>query len=488
MIELKKLVGLEDEFRVLGKSLIPTGAKVSVVSVLGALGKSTLMNKLLRQNVFTNSKNTTKGIYMFKTGSEVYLDHQGVSETTELATFTSFFSDTILIIAESHSNNFEDSIMPVLFNELLKERTHKSNIVVVVKNHSKQAELSKLKQNFTQKLEKQWNQAIQTLKSIDKEWTRRRFKDECNVYVEFVEFNKDGSCRELRRITEIIRNSPKCEVAKRLEQSINCANANILGKLQATKSQIDQKKQELESKAKELLLSNPLSNEFEQQLEEIHNSVKTPVCEVLSGPFERIKGEYLRKAFLFKLYYMKADIQYYYFKLSLCRVLGTWFGKFSEELRTRKSSFEEKLNRIVGNSRLPEELKNKIKKTINKKKEKFLEVFSKKLHTAKVKTWAGCALSVVTLALGGGLVGSGLVVCGVVTGSIGAALGLGMSSEKYLTVSLKLRREESDLEWEIMNLLSSIKNSKASSAVFEIDDEFKHTFSPLDLENLLIKK
>jgi len=249
--------------------------------------------------------------------------------------------------------------MPVLFNELLKERTHKSNIVVVVKSHSKQTELSEIKQNFTQKLENQWNQGIQTLKSIDKEWTRRSFKDECNVHVEF---NKDGNCTEVPRIAEIIRNSPKSEATKRLEQSIKCVNANILGNIQATKSQIDQKKQELESKAKELLLSNPVNNEFEQQLEEIHNSVKTPVCEVLSGPFERIKGEYRRKAFLFKLYYTKADIQYYYFKLGLCRVLGTWFGKFSEELRTQKNSFEEKLNRIAGNSRLPEELKNKIKK------------------------------------------------------------------------------------------------------------------------------
>ena len=61
-------------------------------------------------------------------------------------------------------------------------------------------------------------------------------------------------------------------------------------------------------------------------------------------------------------------------------------------------------------------------------------------------------------------------------------------TERHLTVSLKLRREESDLEWEIKNLLSSIKNSKASSVVFEIDNEFKHTLSPLDLENLLIKK
>jgi len=254
----------------------------------------------------------------------VYLDCQGVSETTELAAFTSFFSDTILVIAESHSNNsaFEDFIMPVLFNELLKERTHKSNIVVVVKSHSKQTELSKIKQNFTQKLEKQWNHGIQTLKSIDKEWTRRSFKDECNVHVEFVEFNKDGNCTEVPRIAEIIRNSPKSEAAKRLEQSIKCVNANILGNIQATKSQIDQKKQELESKAKELLLSSPVNNEFEQQLEEIYNSVKTPLCEVLSGPFERIKGEYLRKALLFKLYYTKADIEYYYFKLGLCRVLG----------------------------------------------------------------------------------------------------------------------------------------------------------------------
>jgi len=96
---------------------------------------------------------------------------------------------------------------------------------------------------------------------------------------------------------------------------------------------------------------------------------------------------------------------------------------------------------------------------------------------------------VVTLALGGGLIAEGLVVCGIVTGSIGTAVGLGMGSpERHLTVSLKLRREESDLEWEIKNLLSSIKNSKASSVVFEIDNEFKHTLSPLDLENLLIKK
>jgi len=158
-------------------------------------------------------------------------------------------------------------------------------------------------------------------------------------------------------------------------------------------------------------------------------------------------------------------------------------------LRTQKNSFEEKLNRIVGNSRLPEELKNKIKKTINKKKEQFLKAYSKKLHTAKVKTWVGCALSVVTLALGGGLIAGGLFVCGIVTGSIGTAVGFGMGSpERHLTVSLKLRREESDLEWEIKNLLSSIKNSKASSVVFEIDNEFKHTLSPLDLENLLIKK
>ena len=151
----------------------------------------------------------------------MYLDCQRVSETTELAAFTSFFSDTMLVIAESHSNNsaFEDFIMPVLFNELLKERTHKSNIVVVVKSHSKQTELSKIKQNFTQKLEKQWNQGLQTLKSIDKEWTRRSFKDECNVHVEFVEFNKDGNCTEVPRIAEIIRNSPKSEAAKRLEQS-----------------------------------------------------------------------------------------------------------------------------------------------------------------------------------------------------------------------------------------------------------------------------
>ena len=64
MIEPKKLVELENGFRVLeqSKSLIPTGAKVSVVSVLGASSKPTLIK--------TNSKNTTKRIYISRAGNK----------------------------------------------------------------------------------------------------------------------------------------------------------------------------------------------------------------------------------------------------------------------------------------------------------------------------------------------------------------------------------------------------------------------------------
>ena len=509
----EKLIKVSQSFKALyeGRSLIPPDLLASVVSVVGAMssGKSTLMNSLIGQDIFHVEeqesgalKNATKGIDIFRSDDQIYLDCEGAFkikgskvETMQMAAFVSVFSDTILILVskrECHSDvsTYDKFVMPLFFNRLLRTSTRKNNIIVVVKDLKKktlnnQVELDKIREDVRNRLRNEWVRAMEILESGFQEWTGRSLDSEFNIYVEFVKFNEDEDKYERTEgITQIIRSDPKSQVFERLQESIDYAKTNILGDIEGAKKELDDKKQEFESRVKDFVISNLVKTEFnkeelEQGIDKLYEEIKTPVCDLFNDRFQRVKTDcfqkYFQMAIRLRLNYVKLDIQYFYFKLELCSLLKTWFDKFDDKkIGNIKRSFEEKLDRMFGSFDLPEEFKAEIRYKINRKKQMFLAVFHEKLGNEKFKSVVGYAIILVTLPLGGGL--------------IGAAAGIGIAFPDISSeANARLQRELEELKEELKNLIENIKKSKGSNVVFEIDNKLKQNFSALDLENALTR-
>jgi len=471
----KKLIKVSQSFKVLyeGRSLIPPDLLASVVSVVGAMssGKSTLMNSLIGQDILHVEeqesgalKNATEGIDIFRSDDQIYLDCEG--ETMQMAAFVSVFSDTILILVskrECHSDvsTYDKFVMPLFFNRLLRTSTRKNNIVVVVKDLKKktlnnQVELDKIREDVRNRLRNEWVRAMEILESGFQEWTGRSLDSEFNIYVEFVKFNEDEDKYERTEgITQIIRSDPKSQVFERLQKSIDYAKTNILGDIEGAKKELDDKKQEFESRVRDFVISNLVKTEFnkeelEQGIDKLYEEIKTPVCDLFNDRFQRIKTDYFQMAIRFRFNYLKLDIQYFYFKLELCRLLKTWFDRFYDRnLEKIKRAFEEEVNRIIRSFDLPEELKADIRNKISRKRRMFLLVFHEKLTKEKILFF-------------GSLV-----------------------PEIDSRLDTRLPDELKELKEELTNLIEHIKKSKGSKLLFEIDNKFRQDFSALDLENML---
>ena len=538
-ISSKKLFLVDPSPRILdeGINLILQSPRTSVVSMVGrkSTGKSTLMNSLLTQPVFyvnpnaiiAKTENTTIGIDIFKLENQIYLDCEGalnqgedINKTLKMAAFVSCFSDTILVLVEleEHTNGtniYDKFIMPLFFNNLMKHEARsedrqeilKKNFVVVVRGLSGEEldspEIDEIREEIKQRLDKEWDEAKRRLNELDEERERTSLDDNYNVRVEFVEFNSNKRIYERTEgIAKIIESDPKSTVRQRLEESKTYAETNILGDIDAAKVKLNEKKQEFRVQLKDIDL---LDSELEDRIERIYeDGIKSLFCGVLYRPFERIKDNFISKAIKFRLEYMRIDIEYYRFKLELCKLLGTWFEKFKGGIVDgKKQEFERKMNNELNTLKFldgsQQELIDMIRQRIKSKMNNFSDVFTSELSSQRIKDVGWYAFDIATLALPGfgavtktipGLV-KGLALTGRRAWKIGRVfIGIGIHSISSIlnsgSLHLSSERQVEELENELEALLGEIDGAKESKAVYEIDKRLKGSLSPFDLENFLV--
>ena len=539
-ISSKKLFLVDPNPRILdeGKNLILQSPQTSVVSMVGrkSTGKSTLMNSLLNQLVFYVNPNpikakiesTTIGIDIFKLENQIYLDCEGafdrdgdMDKTLKMAGFVSCFSDTILVLVEfeEHTNGtniYDKFIMPLFFNTLMKHEARsddrqeiRKNFVVVVRGLSGEEldspEIDETREEIKQRLAKEWDGAKRKLNELDEERERTSLDDNYNVHIEFVEFNSTERIYErTQRITRIIENDPKSTVRQRLEESKTYAETNILGDIDAAKEKLNEKKQEFQAQLKDIDL---LDAELENRIEKIYgDTIQNLFCGVLYRPFERIKDNFISKAINFRLEYMRIDIEYYRFKLELCKLLETWLKKFKRGIVDgKKEEFERKMNEELNTLKFldgsQQELIDMIRQRIRSKMNNFSAVFTSELSSQRTKDVAWYAFDIVTLALPGfgaatktipNLV-KGLALTGRRAWKIGRVfIGIGIHSISRIfnsgSLHVNSERQVEELENELRALLGEINGAKESKAVYEIDKRLKGSLSPFDLENFLVSQ
>eukprot|EP00361_Fabrea_salina_P004029 CAMPEP_0202426496 /NCGR_PEP_ID=MMETSP1345-20130828/859_1 /ASSEMBLY_ACC=CAM_ASM_000843 /TAXON_ID=342563 /ORGANISM="Fabrea Fabrea salina" /LENGTH=513 /DNA_ID=CAMNT_0049036935 /DNA_START=60 /DNA_END=1601 /DNA_ORIENTATION=+ len=504
-------------------------------------GKSSLMNTLLGRQVFEvvdgagGLQNTTKGIDIFRSDDRIYLDCEGTfndegdkNKSMQMAAFVCVFSDTVLILVRREECGLDNStydkfVMPLFFNKLLKEtqkreeydpenlpgeESQKIKVVVVVKDLKRsimnnETELEKIRGKVKERLEKEWESAVNILKSIDPGLTRRNLEDEFDLRVEFVEFNGEDKYERTEGISSIIANDPKSTtVLQRLAESENYAAANILGDIDAAKRELDSKKQEFQKKLESIDL---LDSELEDEIEEAYRDrIQSLFCDLLYKPFERIKDDFISKAINFRWEYMRIDIKYYRFKINLCELLGTWFKKFKIGIvDRRKEEFETEMNQELNRLRFldgsQEKLIDMIRQKIKFKMNNFSAEFTSKLSSQKIKDLAWYSFDLVTLALPGfgaatktipKLV-SGLALSGRRAWKISRVfIGIGIHSISRIfnsgSLHLSPERQVEELEIELEVLLKEINGAKESKAVYEIDERLRGSLSTFDLENFLV--
>jgi len=514
----EKLVEINPNFELLeaGKSL----NQLSVVSVIGriSVGKSTLLNSLLGQNLFhveefesSAVRNTTVGIDISTAKNKIYLDCEGAfskngndSNIMKIAAFVSCFSDIVLVFlkkdeCDSVNSTYDKFLEPLFLNKLLK-KSAKKNIVIVVRDLKKKTlenpdQVSEIKKDISERLESSWQNALDSLKKLDPKFPKRDLSEDYHVHIEFVKFNEDEDNYErLEGIKEILQKAQEFKsevILERLSESKNYADANVFQDPIKTREEIKQKHDEFRN----MLAQNPFDSFSQKNFDEKYLEIKTPVSEIFKKAFEYTILEQLQISSAFKIKCLLVDIKYHYFKF---RAVEALFSELEDDyLANEENSLKADIESELNQTNFSDTLKNKIREGIQKKKAPFVEKLKENLKSAQwgivkgyVFTFSG------SLALAPVFYGSKLAALGIEEGvyidkldhKTDAFLGAGITYsdvEVLKSTSCQLQTQLEKLGNELTSLVEAMEKSRGLAVIFSIDNQSRELFDPIDLESIL---
>ena len=292
-----------------------------------------------------------------------------------------------------------------------------------------------------------------------------------------VEENQQKTLEEFKKETEALFNSNpvdediESKITKLQQQpKYSKLNQGEFEKLKTEKVKLSQEiKTEVlnfEKTIQSIFSKDPLSRGSETQLNKEYNqaikSLKLAKKEH-QKPFEDTLKQYKNYLAQFRLDYMQKDIEYYQFKLELCKSIETLSRDY---IAQKDNSFQVELNSI--NSHLPDCIKEQIINTISRKKDRFLE----KLYSELEKTqpfWRHISFGLIPAR---SFYKEDLIQAAL-------ARNPGFKAEKLVQLQAEIKQQQTADPQERAN------KSRAALVVVQIDNQLKESLKDLDLENLI---